>query len=116
MRIYQSAPGSDDQDNVDSSTLSNFFALMRPWPNLKVDRMSATDLAYIGDVVFEQFVRNKMVWPPKRTSDLQNQVVAIVRAESQAQMLRQLRRDIALTTHEEQVLNRGRNGLSLIHI
>jgi hypothetical protein len=37
--------------------------------------------AYIGDVVFELYIRSRHVWPSKRTSDLQNKVVAIVRGK-----------------------------------
>lgn len=53
--------------------------LLSPPQASDVDRMSSTDLAYIGDVVYEMFVRSKKVWPPKRTSDLQQQVVGLVR-------------------------------------
>lgn len=55
--------------------------LLSPPDECDVDRMSSTDLAYIGDVVYELLVRSKKVWPPKRTSDLQNQVVRLVRGE-----------------------------------
>ena len=56
--------------------------LLSPPDKCDVDRMSSTDLAYIGDVVYEMLVRSKKVWPPKRTSDLQNQVVRLVRGKS----------------------------------
>ena len=55
------------------------FTLLSPPPKCDVDRMSSTDLAYIGDVVYELLVRSKKVWPSKRTSDLQQQVVRLVR-------------------------------------
>ena len=38
-------------------------------------------LAYIGDSVFELYVRSRYVWPAMRTSDLQNKVVGIVRGK-----------------------------------
>jgi ribonuclease-3 family protein len=53
--------------------------LLTPVESCNVDRMSGTDLAYIGDSVFELFIRSKYVWPSKRTSDLQHQVVGLVR-------------------------------------
>ena len=56
--------------------------LLSPMSSCKVDQMSGTDLAYIGDVVFELFIRSRHVWPSKRTSDLQNIVVGIVRGAS----------------------------------
>lgn len=52
-----------------------------PDETIQVDRLKSSDLAYIGDVVYELFVRSRVVWPPKRTADLQNQVVAQVRGE-----------------------------------
>ena len=58
------------------------FELLLPPKTCDTDRMSATDLAYLGDVVYELFIRSRTVWPPKRTSDLQKQVVALVRGES----------------------------------
>ena len=53
--------------------------LLSPPATCDIDRMSSTDLAYIGDVVYEMLVRSNKVWPPKRTSDLQQQVVQLVR-------------------------------------
>jgi hypothetical protein len=53
--------------------------LLLPSASCDVGQMSTTDLAYIGDVVYELFIRSRTVWPPKRTSDLQLQVVALVR-------------------------------------
>lgn len=52
-----------------------------PDPTCKVRRMSSTDLAYIGDVVYELLVRSRFVWPSRRTKDLQNTVVALVRGK-----------------------------------
>jgi 23S rRNA maturation mini-RNase III len=57
---------------------------------VQVDRMSTTDLAYIGDVVYELFIRSHMIYPPRRTSELQGCVVAVVRAEYQAHILQSL--------------------------
>jgi hypothetical protein len=58
---------------------STLHALLRPKTSCKVDQMSGTDLAYIGDVVYELFVRSRTVWPSKRTAQLQDAVVAMVR-------------------------------------
>jgi hypothetical protein len=58
---------------------STLHTLLRPKTSCKVDQMSGTDLAYIGDVVYELFVRSRTVWPSKRTAQLQDAVVAMVR-------------------------------------
>lgn len=52
-------------------------------PNSSCDpsQMSPTSLAYIGDSVFELFVRSRYVWPARRTTDLQNLVVGRVRGK-----------------------------------
>ena len=68
---------SDDTGSEEKSMLE----FLSPINSCKVNQMSGTDLAYIGDVVFELFVRSRHVWPSKRTSDLQNTVVGLVRGE-----------------------------------
>lgn len=55
--------------------------LFSPDPACDTTRMSGTDLAYIGDVVFEIYTRSRYVWPSKRTSELQKAVVERVRGE-----------------------------------
>lgn len=82
---------------------------LTPRNDCRVDQMSGTELAYIGDVVYELFVRSKLVWPSKRTADLQQQAVALVRAEHQSKILERLRSDFDLSEKEIQVLARGRN-------
>lgn len=57
------------------------LSFLRPPAPCNVDQMSATDLAYVGDVVYELYVRSRTVWPPKRTADVQQQAVALVRGK-----------------------------------
>lgn len=92
----------------------SLLKILSPPASCDVDQMSVTDLAYIGDCVYELMVRSHTVWPPKRTTDLQNKVVSLVRAEHQAVLVRKLRdnESIQLSPKEVQVLNRGRNGAS----
>ena len=47
--------------------------------------LSPTSLAHIGDVVYEMCIRCRYVWPSRRTSDLQNVVVAKVRGKTDLQ-------------------------------
>ena len=56
--------------------------LLRPSANCDVNQVGPTALAYIGDVVVELMVTARHVWPTRRTSDLQQQVVALVRGVS----------------------------------
>ena len=69
-RALVSRSPSFDQDKGDT--------LMRhllPDPSCDVSQMSGTDLAYIGDCVYELFMRSRLVWPSLRTSDLNERVI-----------------------------------------
>ena len=89
-----SAVANSDEDNDSSDIIDNiqlpqtqqqdpsmFFELMSPINTVKPEQMSASSLAYLGDVVFELFVRSRYVWPSRRMSDLQNKVVSVVRGK-----------------------------------
>ena len=76
----------DNRDDVDNGVgddtkpvTKSLLEMLSPQSSCTVNQMSGTELAYIGDVVFELFVRSRHVWPQKRTTDLQNLVVGLVR-------------------------------------
>jgi len=100
--------GSDETPS-DTKSLLEFLS---PAISCSVNQMSGTDLAYIGDVVYELFARSRHVWPSKRTTDLQNTVVGIVRAEHQSYLLQQLKESFPLSEKEKQVMMRGRNAVT----
>lgn len=58
-----------------------FTELMSPISSAQPDQMSASSLAYLGDVVFELFIRSRYVWPQRRMPVLQNTVVGLVNGE-----------------------------------
>ena len=71
-------------ENADSNVSDRMLSmddLLLPTPDCDVNQIGPTAMAYIGDVVFELFVRSKMIWPARKTSDLQNKVVSLVRGE-----------------------------------
>lgn len=76
----------------------------------QLQRLSPVALAYIGDAVYELFVRTELLLPPKRIADYHSQVVAQVRAETQAAHLQDL--ESHLTTAEKDILRRGRNAIT----
>lgn len=76
----------------------------------QVAQLSAAALAYIGDAVYELFIRTRYLIPPKRLQAYHSQVVAQVRAESQAKYLQSLQP--YLTSAEQDILRRGRNAAS----
>ena len=82
--ISSAIASSENDENCDSKSLLEFLS---PVSSCSVNQMSGTDLAYIGDVVFELFVRSRHVWPSKRTSDLQDIAVGLVRGTSFEQFI-----------------------------
>ncbi|WP_313898056.1 ribonuclease III domain-containing protein [Nodosilinea sp. LEGE 07298] len=72
--------------------------------------LSPVALAYIGDAVYELFVRGALLQPPKRIQAFHQQVVNQVRAERQAYQVQQLMP--LLTVVEQDLLRRGRNASS----
>jgi ribonuclease-3 family protein len=85
-------------------------ALMQFLPEevaVSVQRLSPATLAYLGDAVYELYIRAAYLVPPKRLRDYHSQVVSHVRAESQALHLEMLQP--YLTDMEQQILRRGRN-------
>lgn len=78
--------------------------------NSQIQQISSTSLAYLGDAVYELYIRTCYLLPPKRISDYHHQVVAQVRAESQANHLQALTPH--LTPPELEILRRGRNAVT----
>ena len=76
----------------------------------QVNQLSPTALAYLGDAVYELYIRTYYLLPPKRVNSYHDRVVANVRAESQAAHLRSL--SSHLTDEELEILRRGRNAAS----
>lgn len=76
----------------------------------QINQLSPAALAYLGDAVYELYIRTCYLLPPKRSQSYHHQVVANVRAESQAWQLRSL--EPHLTDTELAMLRRGRNAAS----
>ncbi len=73
--------------------------------------MSPLLMAYIGDAVFELAVRSQAVAGRKgKISDIHQEVVCIVKAESQSKILRRM--EPYLTDEELDIVRKGRNARS----
>jgi len=72
--------------------------------------VSPAALAYLGDAVYELYVRTYYLAPPKRLNDYHLQVVETVKAESQAAFLRLIEPELSL--EEKDILRQGRNAAS----
>jgi ribonuclease III family protein len=73
----------------------------------RVSQLSPSALAYLGDAVYELYVRTQFLFPPKRSHAYHQQVVAQVRAEAQSSHLQRLLP--YLTEIELDAIRRGRN-------
>jgi ribonuclease-3 family protein len=73
----------------------------------QVQQLSPASWAYLGDAVYELYIRNFYLRPPKRSQLYHQLVVSQVRAESQARHLRSL--EPYLSAAELEVVRRGRN-------
>lgn len=75
--------------------------------NAQLQQISPTALAYLGDAVYELYIRSCYLLPPKRSQTYHRLVVAQVRAETQALHLQSL---IPHLNHAElEIVRRGRN-------
>ncbi len=72
-----------------------------------VQRISPSALAYLGDAVYELYVRQSFIFPPQRIQSYHQKVVSWVRAESQAKTLDRLL--VHLSESELAIVKRGRN-------
>ena len=81
--IREETPNSNqiDDGSIQESNGDLFTELMSPISSAQPDQMSASSLAYLGDVVFELFIRSRYVWPQRRMPVLQNTVVGLVNGE-----------------------------------
>ncbi|WP_347276451.1 ribonuclease III domain-containing protein [Chroococcidiopsis sp [FACHB-1243]] len=73
----------------------------------QLQQLSPTALAYLGDAVYELYVRSHFLLPHKRSQAYHNLVVAQVRAEAQASHLQFL--TPYLNQAELEIVRRGRN-------
>lgn len=87
--------------------LVNTTQLPQPLSQAQVQQISPSALAYLGDAIYELYVRMFFLWPQQRPEIYHSLVVAQVRAETQALHLRSLTPN--LTSKELEIVRRGRN-------
>ncbi len=90
---------------------SSGFPLVPEFSKTELQQLSPAALAYLGDAVYELYVRLHYLMPPKRIQTYHHQVVAQVRAESQASHLQVLLPH--LTPEELEIVKRGRNAATV---
>jgi ribonuclease-3 family protein len=76
-------------------------------PGVDADGLSSLALAFVGDAVFNLFVRTMLVGSGKKVRDLHRDAVNFVRASAQAGILRKIER--YLTDREKDIVRVARN-------
>ena len=79
-------------------------------PVHNISEIPVSALAYIGDAVYEMYVRLHYLLPPRTAKQYHQLVVNQVRAEQQARLLEKLE----LTELESDLVRRGRNAAGSI--
>ena len=89
----------------------NEISLNRLHPGMatsaEIERLSPAAWAYLGDAVYELYVRTLYLVPPKKLQAYHEMVVGQVRAETQARHLRSI--SPYLNSTELAIVKRGRN-------
>jgi ribonuclease-3 family protein len=81
--------------------------------NQDVDQLNGLALAYMGDAVYEQAVREHLLRSGRvKPNTLHRQATTFVSAKSQAMVLKRLTEEGFLTEDELAVMRRGRNAKS----
>lgn len=104
---------SSESDSLSDRSIGQLLldsASTAPISSAEVQRLAPAALAYLGDAVYELYVRHSYLTPPKRIDAYHQQVVAQVRAETQAQYVRALLPH--LSESEQEIMRRGRNAAS----
>ncbi len=76
----------------------------------EIERISPAAWAYLGDAVYELYIRSSYLMPPRRLQAYHELVVGQVRAETQARHLRSI--SPYLSSTELAIVKRGRNAVS----
>lgn len=105
-----SAGGEVDRDRLFKGFMSLFG--VQAFESQQVQRLSPAALAYLGDAVYELYIRTYYLMPPQRLQSYHKEVVAQVRAEAQASYLQMLQPH--LTQTEQDIVRRGRNAVHRI--
>lgn len=99
-----------DKSNVLVNKLCQAVPELLSLTDGQLQQISPAALAYLGDAVYELYVRSHYLLPPKRSQAYHRLVVAQVRAETQALHLRSLTPHLNST--ELEIIRRGRNAVT----
>lgn len=93
-----------DWDRILGEPTARLFPKMS---QVQLQQLSPTALAYLGDAVYELYIRRFYLLPPQRPEAYHRLVVSQVRAETQAEILQSLYPH--LRSAELEIVRKGRN-------
>lgn len=100
-----------DHDEYQLSEEKIINLLKSPWEKQEVRRLNPLVLAYIGDAIYEIYVRKYLILTQKTlVNQLHKSAIQFVKAESQSFIIHHIMGD--LTQEEQIILKRGRNSKS----
>ena len=107
--LPDSHPDSAHDINVSDISFAQLMDahLLAAMGEKQLNALSPISLAYVGDAVFELYVRSRLLVPAKRIRDYHQQVVSQVKAEQQSRYVDAL--TPYLNDTEKDILRRGRN-------
>ncbi len=77
---------------------------------MNIDTISIINIAYLGDAIYEVYVREKLVRDSNiKVDEVQKHAINYVSAKGQAKILQSLVSDNILTDREMDIVKRGRN-------
>lgn len=87
--------------------------MIRQDHDINVKQLNALALAYMGDAIFETYVREHLIAMGKvKPNQLHREATKYVSAKSQAVVIRRLISEQLLDVEEESIVRRGRNAKS----
>lgn len=100
-----------DQDENQRLEEKIIHLLKSPWREQEVRRLNPLILAYIGDAIYEIYIRKYLISTQKTlVNQLHKSAIQFVKAESQSFIIHHIIGD--LTQEEQIILKRGRNSKS----
>lgn len=107
----ESSQKNDEPPSANSPWCQFFLASVKQIPQpidqVQLQQLSPVALAYLGDAIYELYIRIFYLLPPQRPETYHHLVVSQVRAETQALHLQTLAPYLA--SEELEIVRRGRN-------
>jgi len=83
---------------------------------MEIDTMNIITLAYMGDAIYEVYIRQKLIEKGiAKVEELQKEAVKYVSAKGQASFLKKMIDENVLTEQELEIVRRGRNNKRSTH-